>query len=1720
MTTIPQNVIILWLGTHAGIPTGWSRETTLDAKYPKGTPDATNPGGTGGALAHSHTTGAHAHATAHTHTVPDSGTSSNSSGRDAGTTNPPVAHTHVTNPDTADPTTTLANATPATDSVNHEPPYREVIFIKSDGTPTGVPANAVTLWADDAGAPTDWNLCDGGAGRPNLSGRWAKGAAALGDAGGSGGNSSHTHTIASHDHATPYSHTHPNVTSSQTATALAVQQGTGSSAQVATATHQHGLAIGSVTAAITANTDSAAADNSEPPNWVLAFIQNNAGALSFPDKIIGLWLGTLATIPDNWKLCDGTNGTPDLRSLFVKGAATLGGIGGSGGSLTHGTGHTATGHTHPVASHQHTVTDQGNAASEARSSGATNAATQTHTHSYASTGAASFTSGSGSPSVVAYTDTQPPYVNVAFIQWQEPTILPQTVYPAGIVSTAAFGSPTLANAWLIDLQANRGSVLEDFETTTGWSATNGTIANNPDQFRSGTQSIKLTTNTGAQGYMTKTVAWDLSACQRVAFWAYLHSPLADYGGALRIDLSNDAGFGNYYRAWIPPAWLSVNFVSGWNAINWPLSFFKVGAGAPSWASTIIRVRFFCEAAGGKQVSVSFDELRGGIVGQPAMLLRFDDARSTTYTVAYPKLAAAGLVGSVAVESSQIGNAGYMTSGQLQELANAGWSLINHSDSGTSFLGQSQATVETRLATCDTALAGLGVHVAEKIVVYPNGDFDANTLAAMKAGHRWMAWLNSPPNDPDGVTPGVPMDLPKTALDRLPSETTGNTTLATLEGYVDAALAGGTPVAVLFHTIPDTTLTQANFEAFIDYIVASHLRALTIEDWYNLASRYAGTDGIPSSAALGSPTVKLKAQPAGLASTLAFGTTTIKLKAQPGGIGSALALGEPTVSRPEIQDVAPDPIASTLAFGTSKTALKVLPGAIGSGLGLGTPTVGRVAAIFYVDAAAGDDGKDGLSEANAWQTIGKVNAQTWVPGDQVLFKRGQTWANTTLTPANGGTLASPLSFGAYGAGARPALTHATSIAMSVLHDHIQIAGLYFASDAVNGNHALNLKAAHLTVDDCEIASARYCGINTNEPGSVVHQLTLTNNVVHGCKTFGIFLADSDGTAGNGPADILAEGNTCYQNGTSISSDHGIYCQYALRVTLRANVCYDNKCAGIKLNSAQDCVVENNRCYSVAARGTQQYGFFVDEEVSGDNRGNQWLNNLAYENVINLHIQVSGSVGSNLYYHNTFINGGTGLSGSGYGVRLTAVCAAQVLKNNIIFQDRATCGRYNSVYMIASATIIPNNTWDNNAVYYDDTANFAEVVSGTHKTFAEWQALTGSPDAHSVNANPLFRTVTATTTSVDANSASGQPVLNVADTTGFAANLAIAIDEGGARDEAKSILSVQAGVSLTLRSNLTNTHTAAQADPVTTRAYSDLHLLDGSPCREAGASGLGIALDLDGVARVDPPDIGAYEYVGLGQTVAPTGIASGGAFGTTKVTLKVVPNGIASGLAFGTSKVGHSVLPGGLASGLAFGTSQVGRGVKPGGIAAAAACGQPIVTLGSGLTARPTGLASGLAFGTAKVTLKVVPNGRAGSLGIGQPNISRHVVPNGLAGSVAFGTSKVTLKVVPNGRASTLLPGSPTIGAVSGLQAEPDGRPSTLAFGTLKAALKVLPQGRASRLVFGTPQVAHGLRVAGLAGALAFGTVRAHLTRGPADPARTLVVTLDDRTDSVENDFTSA
>lgn len=88
------------------------------------------------------------------------------------------------------------------------------------------------------------------------------------------------------------------------------------------------------------------------------------------------------------------------------------------------------------------------------------------------------------------------------------------------------------------------------------------------------------------------------------------------------------------------------------------------------------------------------------------------------------------------------------------------------------------------------------------------------------------------------------------------------------------------------------------------------------------------------------------------------------------------------------------------------------------------TVNAASIVYYV-AANGNDAANGTSQATAWQTLAKLNTITFAPGDNILFNRGDVFYGSLTINQSGNSL-NPITFGAYGTGAKPIITGFTSI----------------------------------------------------------------------------------------------------------------------------------------------------------------------------------------------------------------------------------------------------------------------------------------------------------------------------------------------------------------------------------------------------------------------------------------------------------------------------------------------------------------------------------------------------------------------------------------------------------------------------------------------------------------------------------------------------------------------
>ncbi|MFK0071979.1 right-handed parallel beta-helix repeat-containing protein [Arthrobacter woluwensis] len=132
-------------------------------------------------------------------------------------------------------------------------------------------------------------------------------------------------------------------------------------------------------------------------------------------------------------------------------------------------------------------------------------------------------------------------------------------------------------------------------------------------------------------------------------------------------------------------------------------------------------------------------------------------------------------------------------------------------------------------------------------------------------------------------------------------------------------------------------------------------------------------------------------------------------------------------------------SSGVLLATGLAPAVALPGEVTASAGIQAAV--QTATSYYVDPA-GSDTADGKSPGTAWKSLSKVSAQTFGPGDRVLFKAGGQWTGQLATHGSGAP-GQPIVVGGYGTGPKPRIDGAGAVdaAVKVENEHdITIDGL--------------------------------------------------------------------------------------------------------------------------------------------------------------------------------------------------------------------------------------------------------------------------------------------------------------------------------------------------------------------------------------------------------------------------------------------------------------------------------------------------------------------------------------------------------------------------------------------------------------------------------------------------------------------------------------------------------
>lgn len=229
--------------------------------------------------------------------------------------------------------------------------------------------------------------------------------------------------------------------------------------------------------------------------------------------------------------------------------------------------------------------------------------------------------------------------------------------------------------------------------------------------------------------------------------------------------------------------------------------------------------------------------------------------------------------------------------------------------------------------------------------------------------------------------------------------------------------------------------------------------------------------------------------------------------------------------------------------------------------------------YYIDFTDGSDAANGTSPATAWKTISQVNGETFLPGDQILFQRGETWNNEELIIPSSGTSLNPIVIGAYGEGANPVLdgddnsaSGGNGISLET-QSYVNIQDLEIHSFA----RGILLDASpNVNVQRVVIHDTHFSGISITAASDAV---TIQNSLIHTVTTDGVVIDDSDNATINYSIIRNSGGDGVLVSGTSANA------------TLQNSVLYANTSDGLALTEsasgtqATNVIVANSGAFGI-------------------------------------------------------------------------------------------------------------------------------------------------------------------------------------------------------------------------------------------------------------------------------------------------------------------------------------------------------------------------------------------------------------------------------------------------------------------------------------------------------------------------------------------------------------
>jgi hypothetical protein len=456
--------------------------------------------------------------------------------------------------------------------------------------------------------------------------------------------------------------------------------------------------------------------------------------------------------------------------------------------------------------------------------------------------------------------------------------------------------------------------------------------------------------------------------------------------------------------------------------------------------------------------------------------------------------------------------------------------------------------------------------------------------------------------------------------------------------------------------------------------------------------------------------------------------------------------------------------------------------------------------FYV-SPDGDDSRDGSSPANAWRSLQRADAVTFMPGDRLLLRGGARLRGSIgFGRGEAGDPSAPVVVESYGGGR--ATIETTGFSGIAVYDtagieirNVAIVGdqdSYVAYDGIKVHSSVteDRDLDHVVISQVDVSGFKHgISIEAGEGAKGFHNVHIGNAVLHGNQDAGLVTsgpgidaaspryahsavtvsdvevydnrgdpADRWNTTGNGIVlsnvdGGLIERSRAHDNGSlcdSLSGPIGIWAYDSKAVVIEHNVSFRNRVAGgtdgggFGLDrSVSSSILQYNLSYENDGAG---YLIYSPPETSANTDSVVRFNisdNDARKLPLYAGIRLDGVVTGAQIYHNTVRISANG-SGLPAALKVTGEQSAATIRNNI-FLGAGTGAVAGTDFPTAKVLFQGNN------IFNGSGAGLVSWGESGYATLADWRAATGQERRESVDtghsADPDFVTAAASDSEPD-------------------------------------------------------------------------------------------------------------------------------------------------------------------------------------------------------------------------------------------------------------------------------------------------------------------------------------------------------------------------------------